>query len=251
MKSLKDYVLENDFIVVAHRGSSGTAPENTLIAYQKAIEDGADMIEMDVQMTLDEQLITYHDFIPYGFEKEIYKLKYSEIRNIDVGIGFDLQYKNTYIPLLDEALNLINKKTYLMIEIKTLAINNFKNKARNLIELIKKYNYLDKTLFGAFNLQALSTLKKDYPEIHTAAIKIPGDNRLPSEIKKLTNCDAFICSIEELNDYIVNDVKENDLFLGAYSIDTKNQLEEVLKYKIKAIATNYPKKVRNWLNEIF
>jgi len=250
MHSLKDFVTNNKYLLVAHRGSSGVAPENTLIAYQKAIEEGSDMIEMDVQVTSDNQLVTYHDYIPYGFNKGINNLTYEELQKIDVGIGYDTKYKNTQIPLLEHALELIQNKNYLMIEIKTIAINNFKNNSKILIDLIKKYNYIDKTLIGSFNLQALSNIKKDYPEIHTAAIKIPGDNRLPSEIKKIVKCDAYICSYEELSETIVKDAIENDLFIGVYSIDTKSQLIEVLNYNIKAIATNFPKKVREWFDEI-
>ncbi len=249
MISLETFVKNKDILVVAHRGSSGAIPENSLSAYRQAIEDGSDMIEMDVQITLDNQIVAYHDFVPYGFEEDLSNLNYEVISNIDIGNGYDSKYKGEKIPLLEDAIKLIENKNYLMLEIKTIAGNNFTKNAEFLLDLIHKYNYLDKTLVGSFNHSALSILKKIQPNLRTAAIKIPGDVRLPSEIKTSIGCDAFICDIDELNHSVEEDSLNSGLFIGVYSIDTKSQFEEALKYNVTALATNYPSKVRQWLEE--
>lgn len=250
MQPLKDFVLNKKHFVVAHRGASGIAPENTLAAYQLAIDEGADMIEMDVQITQDRVFVAYHDFVPFGMKKDFADLDYSDIENIDVGSGFDVKYKGETIPKLEDALNLIQNKSYLTLEIKTLAGNNFKENAENLLDLIEKYNYLDKTIFASFNYSALSQLKKINSRIHTGAIKIPLDNRLPSELKNTIGCESYICSVEELNDVMYNDAKDAKVILGVYSIDTKSQFMDALNYNIKALGTNFPSKVRSWLNEV-
>lgn len=250
MQSLKEFVLDKKHFIVAHRGSSGNAPDNTLASYQLAIDEGADMIEMDVQITQDRVFVAYHDFIPLGMDKDFSDLTFDEISRIDVGSGFDSKFRGETIPKLEDALQLINNKCYLILEIKTLAGSNFKENANSLVELIDKYNYIDKTIFGSFNYSALSQLKKLNPEINTAAIKIPLDNRLPSELNKLIQCDSYICSVEELNDNIYQDAIESNVILGVYSIDTKNQFTDAMRYQIQALGTNFPSKVRAWLNEI-
>lgn len=250
MLSLKDFVIDKKHFVVAHRGASGNAPENTLAAYQLAIDEGADMIEMDVQITQDGVFVAYHDFIPVGMDKDFEDLEYSDIEKIDVGIGYDIKYKGEKIPKLEDALSVIQNKCYVILEIKTLAVKNFKDNSEKLIELIDRFNYLDKTIFGSFNYSALAQLKKMNPNIHTAAIKIPMDNRLPSELKKLIGCESYICSVEEVSDEIYQDAIKSEIIMGVYSVDTKSQFLDAIKYNIRALGTNYPSKVRKWLDEI-
>ncbi len=250
MLTLKEYVLKNNHIIVAHRGASGNAPENTIAAYQLALAEGADMIEMDVQITNDGIFVAYHDFALLNMGKDIVDLDYSQIADIDVGSGFDIKYKGEKIPKLEDAIELIQNKCYLILEIKTLAGKNFKENAEKLVQLIEKYNYLDKTLFASFNYSALGQLKNINPNVHLAAIKIPMDNRLPSELKELIGCESLICSVEELNEEIYQDAADSDVILGVYSVDTKSQFIDAIKYKIKALGTDFPAKVKLWLSEI-
>ncbi len=250
MLSLKAYSNSDNVMVVAHRGSSGTAPENTLAAYKEAIDAGASMIEVDVQITKDNQIIAYHDYYPAGLDKKVSELYFDEIKDIDIGSGFDERFKNEKIPLLSEVLELIKDKCYLMIEIKTITGAKFAESCNLLIDLIDKFNYGPFTIFGSFNYLALAQLKSIKSQIHTAAIKIPGDKSLPSDVKKITDCAAYICSIEEFNSEISNDAINNDIFTGVYSVDTKFQLETALDLGCKAIATNFPNKIIRLLNEI-
>jgi glycerophosphoryl diester phosphodiesterase len=249
MDSIKQFVESNELLIVAHRGSSGTAPENTMTSFRQALESGCQMIEVDVQLSSDNQFIAYHDFEPIGYNKKISEMTYSEILEIDIGFGFDSAYKGEKIPLLKDVIDLVYNKNYLMIEIKTLAGNKFIENAEKLLNLINKYNYIDKTIVGSFNHSALNLVKKLDPNIHTAAIKIPGDIRLPSQLKASINCDVFICSIEEINDTLLKDAENCGLFTGVYSIDTKDNLITALDNNIKAIATNYPKKIMEWIEE--
>ena len=64
MFPLKEFALKNELLVAAHRGSSGTAPENTISSIEEAIRIGAKFIEIDVQLTKDKHPIVYHDFLP-------------------------------------------------------------------------------------------------------------------------------------------------------------------------------------------
>ena len=87
--------------VIAHRGSSGTAPENTIAAFQKAIESGADYIELDVRKTFDDTLIVIHDASINRTSSDNKKGKvsdmtYEELKEVNVGYSkkFNKQYEN-------------------------------------------------------------------------------------------------------------------------------------------------------------
>lgn len=250
MNSLLDISKSAELLVVAHRGSSGTAPENTLSAFRQALESGAKMVEIDIQITADNHFVVYHDFIPPGHNKRISELNYSDIKDIEIGLAFGSNYVGEHIPLLKDVLELIKNKALLMIEIKTWTGEKIQTNMNKLIEIIEEYDYLDKTVFGSFNYMVLIELKKLNPNIKTAAIKIPGDDKTPGDIKSLTDCEVYIFSLEELSTELMNSAEQAQLFTGVYSVDTKANLEYALEHKVRAVATNYPGKIFNWLKEL-
>ena len=99
--------------IIAHRGFSGIAPENTLIAFQKAIDCKADYFELDVHKTKNDSIVVIHDSSvdktsSNGFKGEIAELNYSDLRAVNVGYSrkFGDKYENEKIPTLREALAL-------------------------------------------------------------------------------------------------------------------------------------------------
>lgn len=253
MISLKEFAKTNEYIIVAHRGSSGTAPENTLSAFREAIGAGANMIEADIQVTSDREIVVFHDkglsrtTDGIGFTKNI---NLSDIKNLDAGSWFDKKFSGERVPLLSEVLDLIQNKAYLNLEIKNVNNNHYLDNLKKILNIINNYNYLDKVLISSFYYDSITFIKNEYPEIATAAIKIPKDKRLPSEIAEETHCDAFVCSLLEINSDIAEDANQNNIYIGVYSIDNKEDLMKVLHLKIKAIVTNYPEKIINILKSL-
>ncbi len=250
MNSLLEVSKSQKLLVVAHRGSSGTAPENSISAFKQALDAGAKMVEVDIQITSDNQFVVYHDFIPPGFNKRISELMYNDIKDIDIGSSYGTLYAGETIPLLTQVLELIDNKALLMIELKTWTGDKIKENMSELIKLIDDFGYLSKTVFGSFNYKVLVDLKKMNPNIKTAAIKIPGDDKTPEEIRDLTECEVFIFSLEELNPKLMESAERAGLFTGVYAVDTKANLEYALEHKVKAVATNYPAKIFSWLAEL-
>lgn len=253
MISLKDFAKSNELLIVAHRGSSGTAPENTLAAFKEAIEAGANMIEADIQVTADSEVVVFHDKAlsrttdGTGFTKN---LKLSTLKSFDAGSWFDKKFTGEKIPLLSEVLNLINGKAYLNLEIKNINNEHYFENLTNILNLLFEFNYQDKVLISSFYYHSLKFIKETHPEIPVAAIKIPKDKRLPSQIQKEINCDAFVCSTFEINQEIAEDSKNHNIYLGVYSIDKRDDLKFALNLGVKAIVTNFPAKIINELKEI-
>ena len=117
--------------IIAHRGFSGIAPENTLIAFQKAIDCKADYFELDVNRTKNDSIVVIHDSSvdktsSNGFKGKIAELNYSDLRAIKVGYSrkFGAKFENEKIPTLREALELAKGKIKDCIEIKEMKYNN-------------------------------------------------------------------------------------------------------------------------------
>ena len=110
--------------VFAHRGASGYAPENTIVAIKKAIEMKADGIEIDIQLTKDGKIVVMHDWkvdrttTGRGY---VYELDYDYIKTLDAGQWFSKDFIGETVPTLEEVLDILPKDMMLNIEIKDTA----------------------------------------------------------------------------------------------------------------------------------
>lgn len=249
IKPLKDFFKEVDFLIVAHRGSSGTAPENTLASFEQAINSNAHFIELDLQITRDNVPIVFHDKwisrITNGSGRTL-NLTFEEIRQFDCGLWFSSEFKGEKIPSLEEVLSFIQNKIYLNIEIKNLGTNPYRS-IENIISIIYNFDYPEKVVISSFYYDYLKLVRKIDVDIPTAAIRMPKDTTLPSVIAENLQCQGFICSVSEIKKEIIDNAKANNLFVGVYSIDTEEELDKVIKLGCNAIVTNFPKKIRELL----
>lgn len=246
MKNIREISASPEKLIAAHRGASAIAPENTLSAILAALDAGANIIEIDVQTSKDGSVMVFHDeeldrtTDGSGF---IAELDYDRLRRLDAGAYFDEKFKGEKIPSLAEAVDLIRDKAYLAIEIKDSDDGRGDEKIRNALEVLRREDYLYKTLFASFNHDLLVKIKSEDASLATAAVKLPCDARLPSEIRAATLCDAFICSIDEISPEIDADAKSSGVFIGVYSIDNEKDFERVSQYEIKAYGSNNPLKL--------
>ncbi|MEM6481925.1 MAG: glycerophosphodiester phosphodiesterase [Pseudomonadota bacterium] len=111
-----------DVEIIAHRGSSGSHPENTLSAIRAAVDEGADWVEIDVQETADGTVVVMHDsdFMKLsGVDLKIWDAQVSDLDSIDIGSWFDTRFAEERVPTLAEALEAVrNYPSKLLIELK-------------------------------------------------------------------------------------------------------------------------------------
>jgi glycerophosphoryl diester phosphodiesterase len=242
MKTLAEFAKEDKKFIVAHRGSSGTAPENTISAIKEAVEAGAMMVEVDIQLTKDNHFVAYHDenFEKFGSKDiKVSDLDLSEIESFDV----ENLYTNSFekIPRLSNIIQYLKDKAYLILEIKSNFNKESIELAEKIYHSIQRFNFKDFTLFASFDYNILKHLKAIDNSINIAAIKIPNQNTMPSVLKQHIPIGAFICSIDEINDELVADANASGIYIGAYSADNEEQFNKIMNLDIKAIVTNYPK----------
>ena len=116
-----DIETEEEVLIVAHRGAAGAAPENTMAAVERALADGADWVEIDVQETRDGEVIVMHDsdFMKIGGNPlRVWDGDLATIREIDVGSWFDPSFADERVPTLGEVLDAVRGRARLVIELK-------------------------------------------------------------------------------------------------------------------------------------
>ena len=114
--------LEDKVVIMAHRGASSVAPENTLAAIRQAIEDGADWVEIDVQETADGQVVVMHDsdFMKVGgVNLKIWNATMADLAAIDIGSWFDPAFEGERVPKLQDVLAECKGRIGVNIELKS------------------------------------------------------------------------------------------------------------------------------------
>ena len=151
--------------VIAHRGFSYEYPENTILAFQKAIELGVKCIETDVTILKDGTLVLFHDYetkYHTDFDGVINDLDYDAIQSIDAGSWKNEKFKNTRIPTLQELIDLCKKtNTVINLELKGEISKNEKYCiVENTIKTVADKKAEDLIFYSSFEFDMLRTLKK-------------------------------------------------------------------------------------------
>jgi len=156
-------------ILFAHRGDVAHAPENTLPAFQQAIQKGADGVELDVNLTADGHVIVIHDSNvdrTTDGKGRVDSLTLEVIRKLDAGKWFDEKFAGTQVPLLEEVFETVGRDKIINIELK---FANYFTPHEGLVvkvcELIKRHNNQSQILFSSFFPSSLKIAAQMLPEV--------------------------------------------------------------------------------------
>lgn len=163
--------LKTDVAITAHRGASIEAPENSLAAFRAAIEAGATYAELDVQHTLDRQIVVVHDsdlLRMGGDPRKVAMLTAAEIAKIDIGSKADPRFAGEHPPTLGEVIDLVRGRMKLNIELKYNVPDS--DLAPAVVELLRQNDFLDQAVITSLDYEALKQVKRLEPRLETGHI---------------------------------------------------------------------------------
>lgn len=229
--------------VMAHRGLSADAPENTLYAFSDAISVGADFIELDVQQTRDGVLVVMHDSNlkrTTGVNKDIWDVDYADIQNLDAGSWFDPAYANARIPTLEETLQFVDKRAKLDIEIKPTK-HGSDTLEQDVAELITRYQYTDACYVTSFSYGSLKKVKEANPEIRTGYLMSVAYGQFYS----LKYADAFSLNKVFVTSQVVNAAHQQGKQIFAWTVNSMSEVRSLCNLHVDSIITDDPVMVQN------
>ena len=229
--------------VMAHRGLSADAPENTLYAFSDAISVGADFIELDVQQTRDGVLVVMHDSNlkrTTGVNKDIWDVDYADIQNLDAGSWFDPAYANARIPTLEETLQFVDKRAKLNIEIKPTK-HGSDTLEQDVAELITQYQYTDACYVTSFSYGSLKKVKEANPEIRTGYLMSVAYGQFYS----LKYADAFSLNKVFVTSQVVNAAHQQGKQIFAWTVNGMSEVRSLCNLHVDSIITDDPVMVQN------
>ena len=150
--------------VIGHRGYPAKNPENTLAAFEAAIEAGAIMIELDVMLSRDRKVVVIHDATldrTTNGKGNVADFTLAELKQLDAGSWLDAQFADQQIPELSEVLDLINSRAYVNIEIKSNAYETHHPPdaiEKQVVDLLRQKNLLDTGMISSFDVNILEQI---------------------------------------------------------------------------------------------
>jgi glycerophosphoryl diester phosphodiesterase len=163
-------------LVIAHRGDSVHAPENTLSAFQAAIRQGAEAIELDARLTRDGQVIVLHDPTvdrTTDGTGNASQLDLTALRELDAGSSFSVQFRGEHIPTLDEVFETVGNRSYLNVELKNYT-TPWDSLVPKVAELVARHALRERVLFSSFLKKNLSRIRKLLPDVPCGLLTRPG-----------------------------------------------------------------------------
>ncbi len=233
-------------IITSHRGYSSAAPENTLPAFQLAIDHGSDRAELDVQMTKDGVVMVTHDTSLRrctGRNANIYDLTYDEVRKLDAGRWFGAKYAGTKIPTLEEVLDLCKGKIQLNIEIKPNAATP--ELEAETVRIIHEKGFESDCVITSQSYETLCKVKELDPAIETGYILALG----VGSYYDLPAADFFSVEATFITSGMVQQIHKRDKTISAWTVNREEDASNMLSLGVDDVITDKPEMVQGLISE--
>lgn len=238
--------------VIAHRGASANAPENTLPAFALAWKEGADGVECDVRLTADGQIVCFHDEDTErasGEKLEIASTDYATLSRLDVGIHFGASHAGVKIPLLSEMMAQMPAGRKLFIEIKSDAAI-----IDPLLEVISAARVeLRQIAVLTFDTELVKTLKTRQSSLKAYWLIDAKSNWLGRSQLKLADVQDTLVDIRAdglglrshsgIKREMVKAILESDVHLNIWTVDTTEDARRYAALGVSSITTNSPREL--------
>lgn len=228
--------------IIAHRGESGSAPENTLSAIELAIMNGADAVEIDIRQSKDHIPILMHDSTTKRTTNDltiryVNQLTVEELKTLDAGSWFSSEYIGEQIPTLEEALEVIKGRTRLFLELK----DQNEEFERNIVELLETYEMMDQTFVLSFSNQQLSRIKSLNSDVQTLLLIHSFFGRY-QDLVDATYVDHFGLSLTfyQNNESLIDVIHQKGKKVYIWTVNDEQSLKKIVDSDVDGIITDVP-----------
>jgi glycerophosphoryl diester phosphodiesterase len=225
---------------IAHRGASARFPENTLKAFGAAIDAGAQMCELDLQVASDGALMVIHDETverTTDGRGAVRLMTLAELKRLDAGVRFGVDFTGERIPTLEEVMTLTEGRCALNIEIKSAGAGP------KACELIVARRALATAMVSSFDWDALAVVRHFEPRVRVGLLGSQWPVRMVGAA-----CEIKAESINPRSDIVTEDLciaaHERNLSVYAWTVDEPDEMRRLIAFGVDGIMTNYPERLR-------
>ncbi len=235
----------HDILNIAHRGASGYAPENTHAAFEKAIEMGADGIELDVQLTADNRIVVMHDEKldrTTNLKGHLKKFTLEQLKQGDAGSWFSPEFGDETVPLFDNVIEQVKGKMLLDIEVKYHTAADL-DIVKPLLQLLERTRFND-FIITSFSDTILYSIKDLAPHIAVGLIFSKMSDFEKADTRRFDYVCPKFTLISEKNAALWNSMQKR---LWTWTPNTETEILPLIDSGVEAIISNYPDRVKKLL----
>lgn len=230
-------------MIVAHRGCSGVAPENTMAAFRLAIADPRiSWIELDVQLSKDGVPVVIHDYKlrrTIGVKGAVKDYSFEQLSNMDNGSWFSPEFHNERIPSLEQVLEEAKGRIHLNIELKTKD-DLYPGLEQAVIELVKAHSMEADVVITSFDTLALKTAKRLAPSIRTGLIISIVPITISEQLRML-GADLLSVDYRIVEPAFVDLMLQSGFDVMVWTVNEQQAIEQMVsRHPPIWICTNYP-----------
>lgn len=233
------------FKKIAHRGASGRYPENSRLAFENAIAAGADMIELDCQLTADGHVVVFHDEglgRTTGARGKVKGKTLAQLRKLDIGKWRKAAFRGEKIMTLEEVLELFAGRVDLCLEIKNVA-GAPPGIEIQLLFILSHYDYLERTVISSFDLRSLARVRELAPE--AALGLIYGTKCLADPLAVAAELGASSIHVEKrlAQRPFLDRAWQAGFDVYVWTVNDLREIEAFIDLGVQGIVSDYPEKL--------
>jgi glycerophosphoryl diester phosphodiesterase len=233
------------FVKIAHRGASGNFPENTRLAFEKAIEARADMIEIDCQTTSDGHVVVFHDERlnrTAGVSGTVKSKTLQQLKKLDVGQWKKRSFRGERVLTLEEVLEIIAGKVDLCLDIKQYNASQPGMEIK-LLFIVSHYDYLDQTIFSSFDYPCLERIRELAPEARIGVIYGAGVKADPFVAAERLEASSMHVQRQMATRPFLDKAWETGLDVHVWTVNEVRDMEKFASLGVQGIVSDYPEKL--------
>lgn len=230
--------------IYAHRGASAYAPENTLAAFQLALRQSADAVELDAKLSADGQVVVIHDQTvdrTTDGQGKVSQLTLRQLKELDAGSHFDASFRGEQIPTLEEVFEAVGRHTMINVELTNYA-SIFDSLPDEAVKQVRRHNLEKRVMFSSFNPRALLRARKLSPEIPIALLALPGPGGswARSWLGCLLAYRALHPEVRDVTPQLVASVHKRGCLVNVYTVNQVETMDRLLSMQVDGIFTDDP-----------
>ena len=233
------------FIKIAHRGASGCFPENTRTSFEEAIGAGADMIELDCQLSQDGHIIVFHDEKLWRIAKirgTVAHRSLEQLKELDIGSWRMKKFYGERIQALEEVLALIDGRVSLCIDIKQYP-GSPDGIALKLLFTIAHFDYMDRVILSSFDYDCLRQVRELAPEAPIGVICARGMQQDPIAAAIALGARSIHAQKELASRNFLNRAWEEGFDVYVWTVNNWLQIEKFASLGVQGIISDYPERL--------
>jgi len=229
-------------LVIAHRGASMYAPENTFAAFDLAVAMGADAIELDTMLSADGTPVVIHD---QTLERttdgngNISSKMVDEIKLLDAGSFFDKRFAGERVPTLEEVFSTVGQKIMINVELNNYA-SPFDRLPEIIVDLIRKNDLSERVLLSSFNPITLMRAQRAGPEIRRAALFGRGPQFVRFIFEAFTTYSSVHPEVSLVNQKTVSRHHDAGQKVNVWTVNDETEMMKLLSMGVDGLITDAP-----------